>query len=134
MDEIVAPDRPLVVTWCFDSGHRKAFGFEGGDHGLVWLEQSIVYTAGHPQQTKICLLRVGLRKLRDGFGIEAGGEGADPGEELRVRKTDEQALMATHGKPGDGAVLALFRYVIVGFNLRDHFGDECFLIEVVVLL
>ena len=48
------------------------------------------------------------------FGIEAGGEGTDPGEELRVGKTDEQALMAAHGKTGDGAVLALLRGVIVG--------------------
>src|ERR1700691_2843695 len=105
MDEIVAPDRPLMMPRCFDSGHRKAFGFEGGDHGLVWLEQRIVYTAGHPQQTKVCLLRDGLRKVRDGFGIEAGGEGTDPGKELMVHKTGEQSLMSPHAKSGDGAVL-----------------------------
>src|SRR5580700_3135194 len=97
MDEVVAPHRPLVVTWGFNSSHWKPFGFERGDHSLIWLEQRIVYTAGHPQQTKVCLLRVGLRKIRDGFGIEAGGEGTDPREQLRVRKTDEQALMAAHG-------------------------------------
>ena len=97
MDEIVAPDRPLVMTWGFDSSHRKAFGFERGDHGLIWLEQRVVYTAGHPQQTEVCLLLVGLRKIRDGFGIEAGGKRTNPGEQIRVRKTDEQALMAAHG-------------------------------------
>ncbi len=75
MDEIVLPNWPLMVTGGFDRGHRKPFGFERGDYGLVWLKQCIVYTAGHPQQTKVCLLRVGLRKLRDGFGIEAGGDG-----------------------------------------------------------
>ena len=63
MDEIVAPDRPLMMTWGFDSGYREAFGFEGGDHGLVWLEQRIVHAASHPQQTKICFLRGGRWKL-----------------------------------------------------------------------
>jgi hypothetical protein len=48
MDEIVAPDRPLVMTWGFDSSHRQSLGFERGNYGLVGLEQRIVYTAGHP--------------------------------------------------------------------------------------
>src|ERR1700728_688439 len=133
MDEIVAPDRPLMVARSFDSSYREPLRFERGDHGLVWFEQPIVYTASHPQQTKVRLLRVGLRKVRDGFGIEAGGEGTDPGKELRVHKTGEQALMSPHGKTGDGAVLPLLGYVIIGLDLRDYFGDECLLIEVVVL-
>ena len=48
MEEIVAPDRPLVMTWRLNSGHREPLGFEGGDYGLVGFEQRVVYAAGHP--------------------------------------------------------------------------------------
>jgi len=33
------------------------------------------------------------------LGFQAGGKSANPGEQLRVRKTDEQALMAAHESP-----------------------------------
>ena len=127
MYEVVAPDRPLVVTRGFDGCHWKAFGFERGDYGPVGLEERIVYPAGHPEQPEIRLLRGGGRELRNAGGIQAGGKSADPGKQLRVGKTDEQALMAAHGKPGDSAVLALFGYVIVRLDLRNHFGEQCLL-------
>ena len=69
----------------------------------------------------------GGRELRNAGGIQAGGKSANPGEQLRVGKTDEQALMAAHGKPGDRAVLALLGYVIVRLDLRNHFGEQCLL-------
>ncbi len=41
--------------------------------------------------------------------------------------------MAAHGKTGNGAVLAIFRYVIVGFDLRYYFREECPLKEIQAL-
>jgi hypothetical protein len=111
------------MTWGLDSRHWKAFGFERGDYGSVGLEERVVYSAGHPEQTEVRLLRGGGRELRNAVGIQAGGKSANPDEELRVSKTDEQALMAAHGKPGDSAVLALPGYVIVGLDLWNHFGE-----------
>src|SRR5271156_277579 len=108
----------------FDSRHWKALGFERGDDRTVGLEKRIVYPAGHPEQTEVRLLRGGGRQLRNARGIQAGGKCANPGEQLRVRKTDEQALMAAHGKPGDRAVLALFGYAVVTLDLRNHFSEQ----------
>src|SRR5271156_201845 len=101
------------MTRGFDCRHRKALGFERGDYRPVGLEERVVYPAGHPEHSEISLLRAGGWELRNAGGIEAGGESANPGEQLRVGKTDEQALMATHGKPGDRAVLPLPGHVIV---------------------
>ena len=51
-----------------------------------------------------------------------------------MSESDEQAFMATHGEAGDGTVFPLLRYVIVGLDLRDHFGEQCLLIQFEALL
>jgi hypothetical protein len=73
VNEIVSPDRPLVVTWGFDSSHGKSFHLEFGNGSLVRLQQSVVDTAGHPQQPQVGLLRRACRELGKRFGT--GEEG-----------------------------------------------------------
>src|SRR5271156_1067949 len=63
VNEIVSPDRPLVVTQGFDSSHGKSFLLEFGNGSLVRLQQGVVDTAGHPQQPQVGLLRRECREF-----------------------------------------------------------------------
>ena len=56
--------------------------------------------------------------------MDGGAEAADPGELAGVGEADFETFQATHRKAGDGAVVAIFRDVILGLDPGQYFSEQ----------
>jgi len=133
MNQVVAPYGPLVMTGRLDGSNGQALSLERRDGFMVGFEQRVVDAARHPEQVQVSLLRCDCRNPGKRGRVQASGEGADPGEEVRVVEAGQEALSASHGEAGDGAVVSVFEDGILGLDPRDDLGEEHGLEEVDVL-